>query len=148
MFSILAYLFSPLPAFAGENIILGETLFKAGVSALTSEETKKLLVHGSSVETYAATTGSVRYWKNEADGKFIASRQGGTGNARSQGHGEWKVTDTGQYCVVIEWRTARGSPDNTENWCRVVYRFDSEFYLAPKDLATNLDKKYSVIRVN
>jgi hypothetical protein len=119
----------------------------ANAPALSAAEARDFFKPGSEVETFLPQTGSVRRWVNDASGKFIASRQGGTRNAKSQGSGEWKVTDNGQYCVVIEWKLANGSPDTAENWCRVAYRFDGETYLAPRDLAANVDKKYSVVRI-
>lgn len=134
-------------SFASENIILAKILFDSGAKALSESELKAFLKLGSNIETFAPGSGAIRLWSHDESGKFIASRQGGTNNARSKGTGEWKVTDSGQYCVVIEWRNSRGSPDITENWCRVAYRQGEAVYLAPKDLATNLDKNYSVLRV-
>ena len=132
---------------ASENIVSGKVLFDAGIKAMSEPELRSFLKPGSNVETFAPGSGAIRFWTHDESGKFTASRQGGTGNARSQGTGEWKITDSGQYCVVIEWRNARGSQDITENWCRVAYRKGEAVYLAPKDLSANLEKNYSVIRV-
>ena len=132
---------------ASDNIVLAKVLFEAGAKAMSEPELKSFLKLGSNVETFAPSSGAIRFWSHDASGKFTASRQGGTNNARSQGTGEWKITDSGQYCVVIEWRNARGSPDITENWCRVAYQQGEAVYLAPKDLAANLDKSFSVVRV-
>lgn len=133
--------------FASENIVSAKVLFDAGAKVMSEPELKSFLKLGSNVETFAPGSGAIRFWTHDESGKFTASRQGGSGNARSQGTGEWKITDSGQYCVVIEWRSARGSPDITENWCRVAYRQGEAVYLAPKDLAVNLEKNYSVLRV-
>ena len=133
--------------FAADTVILGSVLFQAGAKALSGDEMKAIIRSGTGVETYAPTTGSLRLWVNESSGKFTASRRGVAARVGSNGSGEWKVTDGGQYCVVIEWRTAAGLPDNVENWCRALYRHDGELYLAPSDLASNVDKKYSVVRI-
>ena len=133
--------------FASENTISAKVLFDAGAKAMSESELKSFLKLGSNVETFAPGSGAIRFWTHDESGKFIASRQGGINNARSQGTGEWKITDSGQYCVAIDWRNARGLPDITENWCRVAYRQGETVYLAPKDLATNLEKNYSVVRI-
>ena len=143
----LLFLFFSAPILASENIISGKALFDAGATSMSELELKSFLKLGSNIETFAPVSGAIRFWTHDESGKFIASRQGGAGNARSQGTGEWKITDSGQYCVVIDWRTARGLQDNTESWCRVAYRQGDAVYLAPKELAGNVDNKYSVLRV-
>ena len=146
-FFLLLFLLAS-PAWSGADIVVAQILFDSGAKPMSVDETKAFFKPGAQIQTFAPGSGSVRYWKNDESGKFIASRQGGTGNARSIGQGEWKITDSGQYCVVIEWRTARGAPDNSEQWCRVPYRHDGEIYLAPRELAVNVEKKYSVVRVS
>lgn len=131
---------------AAENIVTGQVLLDSGAVKVPAEEMKSIVRPGVEVETYAPGTGSYRLWTNDASGKFIASRRGGTTDARSQGSGEWRVTDQGEYCVQIEWRTARMSPDYTERWCRAIYRHDGALYLAPGDLAGKGEAKYSKVQ--
>lgn len=133
-------------AFAAEKFVSAQVLLDSGAVKVPAEEMKSIVRPGSEVETYLPATGAYRLWTNDAGGKFIASRRGGTGNARSQGSGEWKLTDTGEYCVQIEWRTASMAPDWTEKWCRVLYRHDGALYLAPTDLAGKGEQKFSIVQ--
>ncbi len=126
--------------------IQGRTLREGGAQKLSVDEIKTIIRQGVAVETYAPSTGSIRLWTNDAAGKFIASRRGGSNNAKSQGTGEWALNDSGEYCVKIEWRTSKNAPDNTEEWCRALYRHDGALYLAPSDLTGKEDAKYSVAR--
>ncbi len=131
---------------AAENIVTGQVLLDGGAVKVPSDEMKSIVRPGAEVETYNPYSGAYRLWTNDASGKFIASRRGGTGNAASQGSGEWKVTDGGEYCVQIEWRTARNGPDFTERWCAVLYRHDGALYLAPSDLAGKGERKYTKVQ--
>lgn len=135
-------------AVAAENIVSGRSLLDGGAVKLSVEELKSTIRPGVQVETYAPGTGSFRMWTNDDSGKFVASRQGGTGHAQSQGTGQWKVTDSGEYCVVIEWRTAKNMPDYTEKWCRVLYRYDGALYLAPTNLGSKAKNNYSKVQFN
>jgi hypothetical protein len=68
--------------------------------------------------------GSVRHWKNEPNGKFLASSnvRGKLKTLPSQGRGTWRVSDDGTYCVTIEW------PRLTENWCKYLFKLDGKYY--------------------
>ncbi len=138
--------FSGFNSFAAEPVVPGSVL--EGAKKLSSEEVSALMRPGAAVETYSPTTGSVRQWENSPGGRFTASRHGGAQNARSTGAGSWKFSEDGkQYCVEIEWRTAKNAPDNTESWCRAVYQYDGHYYLAPDNLKSNLNNKYSMVRI-
>ncbi len=131
---------------AAENIVTAQTLHDGKAERLSAEETKSIVRAGVEVETYLPSTGAYRLWTNDASGKFIASRRGGSANVKSQGSGEWKVTDDGKYCVEIEWRTAMNGPDRTEKWCRSLYRYDGALYLAPKDLTEKGETRFSKVQ--
>ncbi len=131
---------------AAENFVSGQVLLDRGVKKVPIEEMKAIVRSGVEVETYLPTTGAYRLWTNDASGKFIASRRGGKGNARSQGTGEWKLTETGEYCVQIDWRTANNVFDWTEKWCRVLYKYEDALYLAPNDLSGREEEKFSKVQ--
>ena len=132
-------------SFAAESTILGSLLFDQGAARLSFDETKAMIQPGASVEQINGSTGGIRRWTLEADGKFIASRVAATGGSRPvTGQGEWKLTENGQFCVQIEWRPSRGGPEQ-ENWCRVLYKHDGAVFLEPIDLANTGDKKYGQI---
>lgn len=133
-----------LPALSAEPAVLGSELFQKG-SKLTIDEIKSIVVADTEVEQINGSTGGVRRWKNSADGKFVASRKAATGTAVTSGSGEWKLTDNGQFCIQIEWRPSRGGPEQ-ESWCRTLWRYQDVVYLAPLDLAANLDKKYGQVK--
>ena len=137
-------LLSPAMLLAAESTILGGELFDKG-KKLTVEEIKAIIVSDVDVEQINGNTAGIRRWKNNADGKFIASRVAAFGGgAGVSGQGEWKLTENGQYCVQIEWRP-RAGPEQ-ENWCRTLWKYDGELYLAPADLAPNRERKYGQIK--
>lgn len=133
-------------AIAAENYVTGQTLLDGGAVRLPAHELSSIIRVGVEVQTYAPGTGSYRLWTNDASGTFIASRRGGTSDSKSQGTGTWKVTDAGEYCVEIDWRTRKGAPDHTEKWCRVLWRFDGALYLAPDKLSGKEDMRFSAAR--
>lgn len=133
-------------AFAAENFVTGQILMSGAAVQVSGDELRSIIRQGVQVETYAPRTSSYRLWTNDASGKFIASRRGGTANARSEGLGEWKLTESGEYCVQIDWRFVNNQPDYTEKWCRVLWRYDGALYIAPSDLTGKADTQYSVIR--
>lgn len=132
-------------AFSAEQTVLGGDIFDKG-SKLSIDEIKSMITVDTEVEQINGSTGGIRRWKNNADGKFIASRQAAFGGGTPvSGQGEWKLTDNGQYCVQIEWRPRRGGPEQ-ENWCRTLWRLDDAIYLAPTDLAPNRERKYGQVK--
>lgn len=133
-------------SWGAETAVSGSTLLQA--TKISSQELATLLQAGTQVETYNPTTGSIRHWDNNPGGKFVASREGGPRNAKSTGSGSWRLSDDGNlYCVEIDWRTGKNAPDNTESWCRALYRYEGELYFAPDNLQSHLEQKYSVVRL-
>jgi hypothetical protein len=110
-------------AWAQDSLATLAELKAKGARLLTKADVEKLAT-GAAVENRAGTA-SVRYWKNAADGTFVASSTnvGPAGvNRPTQGQGTWKVDDDGRFCVNIEW------PRSTENWCRGVYEVTGSTY--------------------
>ena len=132
-------------AYSAEQTVLGGDIFDKG-SKLSIDEIKSIIFVDTEVEQINGSTGGIRRWKNNADGKFVASRVAATGGRGTvTGSGEWKLTDNGQYCVQIEWRPRTGGPEQ-ENWCRTLWRLDDAIYLAPTDLAPNRERKYGQVK--
>ena len=133
-------------AFGADSTVLGGELFDKGIR-LGDDEIKALIVNDAEVEQINGSTGGIRRWKNNSDGKFVASRIAATGGAGRPvtGQGEWKLTDNGQYCVQIEWRPNGRGPEQ-ENWCRALWKYDNAIFLAPSDLAANREKKYGQVK--
>jgi hypothetical protein len=71
-------------------------------------------------------SGSSRTWTNEPDGKFVASTDGKkysmTGEG-STGHGSWRISDDGKYCIEIDWKR------DSEKWCSFVWRTEKGYAL-------------------
>jgi hypothetical protein len=134
----------PAVLFAAESTILGGELFEKG-RKLNVDEIKTIIINDVEVEQINGSTAGIRRWKNNSDGKFIASRVAAFGGgAAVSGQGEWKLTENGQYCVQIEWRP-RAGPE-LESWCRTLWRVEDTLYLAPVDLAPNRERKYGRIQ--
>ncbi len=141
---LLLLLFTPALLFAAESTITGAELFDKG-KKLGADEIKTIIVNDVEVEQINGNTAGIRRWKNNADGKFIASRVAAFGGgAAVTGLGEWKLTENGQYCVQIEWRP-RSGPEQ-ETWCRTLWKFEDALYLAPLDLTSNRERKYGQIK--
>ena len=91
---------------------------------LSADDLKQLMPNAKVVSYTPA--GSARLWKNEPDGKFIASsdvrRDPNRSGKGSQGQGTWHVGDNGTYCVTIEW------PRRSENWCRYIFKAGDKYY--------------------
>jgi hypothetical protein len=126
---------------AAESRVTAQELIDGGARRLSAVEAKALLGPGVDVETVAGVSGNVRRWTNEPDGRFIASSRGPLGS-QTTGKGSWRLTDDGQYCVEIIWKTV------DEQWCRVVYEYASGTYLAPENLARNADKSFGIVKVS
>jgi hypothetical protein len=121
----------PANLLAAESTILGGDLFDKG-KKLSADEIKTIITNDVEVEQINGSTAGIRRWKNNADGKFVASRVAAFGGgAAVTGQGEWKLTENGQYCVQIEWRPRTGP--QLENWCRTLWRLEDTLYLAPTD---------------
>ena len=132
-------------AFGADSTVLGGDLFDKG-KKVGADEIKALIVVDAEVEQINGSTGGIRRWKNNSDGKFVASRTAATGVGRPvTGQGEWKLTDNGQYCVQIEWRLFNGGTDQ-ENWCRTLWKYEDAIFLAPSELAANRERKYGQVK--
>ncbi len=140
----LLFLFSPVVLLAAESTISGGELFDKA-KKLTADEIKTIIVNDVEVEQINGSTAGIRRWRNNPNGKFIASRVAASGGgAAVTGEGEWKLTENGQYCVQIEWRPRAGP--QLENWCRTLWKFEDALYLAPTDLEPNRERKYGQIK--
>ena len=134
-----------ISAQSADSTALGSDLFDKG-KKLSVDEIKALIVVDSEVEQINGSTGGIRRWKNNSDGKFVASRSAANGVGRPvTGQGEWKLTDGGQYCVQIEWRPSKSGPDQ-ENWCRTLWKYEDAIFLAPSELAANRERKYGQVK--
>lgn len=89
----------------------------AAGTKLSKEELQSLLP--GTKATYVNQYGSVHAWTNEPDGKFVASTVAKKYNmtgAGSTGHGSWRISDDGKYCIEIDWKR------DLEKWCSFVWR--------------------------
>ena len=111
----------PLAAQAGD-LTLNDIKTQNGVQ-LSVDELKQLMPNAKVVSYFSDST---RHWRNEPDGKFIASsdvrrdpnRPGKVANAQ----GTWHVGDNGTYCVTLEW------PRRSESWCRYIFKVGEKYY--------------------
>jgi len=119
---LVSVLFSlPLAAQAAD-LTLNDIKTQNGVQ-LSADELKKLLPNAKVVSYFSEST---RHWRNEPDGKFVASsdvrrdpnRPGKVANAQ----GTWHVGDNGTYCVTLEW------PRRSESWCRYIFKVGEKYY--------------------
>lgn len=111
---------------AGAGVRLRDLTAQKAVKLAAPEV--KALASGASVQTVGGD-GTLRTWKNSADGKLLASTAPGPGKPRGgQGKGTWHVADNGTYCVQIEWER------RTENWCRFIYRLGDKHYGVKSDV--------------
>jgi len=114
-------LLSPLMAQSGE-VVLGD-LRAQNATQLSKDELTQVL---PGAKVYSDFRGSTRRWKNEANGKFVASSDGRREATKIgkqiTGHGTWHIGDNGTYCVMIEW------PKRTENWCKYIFKTADKYY--------------------
>jgi hypothetical protein len=124
----------PLSAQAAD-LMLSDLKAQGGVQ-LSVEELKSLLTDAKVVSYHEEST---RRWKNDADGKFVAS-----GDARRHissspklqtAQGTWHVGDNGTYCVTLEWQR------RTESWCRYIFKVGDKYY-GVKSLADGTSKAF------
>lgn len=127
-------------AVAAEPTVSAQELIDKAAQRLPADAVKTLLAPGSTVEVVAIASGRTRRWTHGADGKFVAVSHGLSGTQATD-QGNWRVTDDGQYCVEITWKSV------SEQWCRAVYHHGAATYLAPNDLARNADKRYGLLQV-
>lgn len=137
---LLASLGGAAIASAAEPTVPAQELIDMGAQRLSADSVKALLTVGSTLEVVAIASGRTRRWTHGADGSFVAVSHGISGT-QATGQGIWRVTDDGQYCVEITWKSV------SEQWCRAVYRHGAATYLAPNDLARNADKRYGLLQV-
>ena len=111
----------PLVAQAAD-LTLNDIKTQNGIQ-LSVDELKQLMPNAKVVSYFSESS---RHWKNEPDGKFVASsdvrrdpsRSGKGANAQ----GTWHVGDNGTYCVTLEW------PRRSENWCRYIFKVGEKYY--------------------
>jgi hypothetical protein len=123
---MLASVLLALPMAAqADGLVLNDVKAQNGVQ-LTADELKQLMPSAKVVSYYVEGGTSTRRWKNEPDGKFVASSDVGrsvTAKAgTTTGQGTWHVADNGTYCVTIEWSR------RSENWCRYIFRAGDKYY--------------------
>lgn len=129
---ISALLVLPLSAQAAD-LMLSDIKAQGGVQ-LSVEELKQLLTDAKVVSYYEEST---RRWKNDADGKFVASgdaRRHISGKSQTA-QGTWHVGDNGTYCVTIEW------PRRSESWCRYMFKVGDKYY-GVKSVADGTSKAF------
>jgi len=121
---ILASVLLALPLAArADGLVLNDLKAQNGVQ-LSTDELKQLLPNAK-VVSYSET-GSTRRWKNETDGKFVASsdvrRDVHRSGMPTTAQGTWHVGDNGTYCVTLEW------PKRSESWCRYIFKVGGKYY--------------------
>ena len=111
----------PMAVLAGDMVVND---IKAQNGVKLSKEELDQLMPNARVVSYAG--GSTRHWTNGPDGKFVAySDARGRFKqlmAPGTGHGEWKISEKGQYCVSIEWTM------KSEKWCRFMFKVGEKYY--------------------
>jgi Protein of unknown function (DUF995) len=132
-------------ATAQEEKLQGAQILEKG-KKLSADVVKTMIVAESEVE-HVTATGTIRRWKNNANGKFIASNRSVGGRPGSvTGHGEWNLTENGDYCVSIEWRSAKSVSE--EKWCRTLWQVGDIYFLAPANLSPANESHYGTIKVS
>ncbi len=122
----------PLTAQAGD-LLLSDLKAQGGVQ-LSADELKQLMPNAKVVSYYEEST---RRWKNDPDGKFVASgdsRRHISGKSQTA-QGTWHVGDNGTYCVTLEWSK------RSESWCRYIFKVGDKYY-GVKSLADGTSKAF------
>jgi len=124
--SVLAAVVLAMPVVAqADSLVLNDVKAQNGVQ-LTADELKQLMPNAKVVSYYVEGGTSIRRWKNEPNGKFVASSDVGrsvTAKAGgATGQGTWHVADNGTYCVTIDWSR------RSENWCRFIFKVGEKYY--------------------
>lgn len=132
--SILASVLLALPmATQAGDLLLSDLKAQGGVQ-LSADELKQLMPNAKVVSYYEEST---RRWKNDPDGKFVASgdaRRHISGKSQTA-QGTWHVGDNGTYCVTLEW------PRRSESWCRYMFKVGDKYY-GVKSIADGTSKAY------
>ena len=120
---ILASVLLALPLVAqADDLALNDIKAQNGVQ-LSADELKKLMPNAKVVSYFSE---SARHWRNEPDGKFVAStdvrRDPNRSGKLATGRGTWHVGDNGTYCVTLEW------PKRSEDWCMYIFKVDEKYY--------------------
>lgn len=124
-------------------VLASATLLAGGAGAqeavrLSREQLGELLP-GAKVAHVAKSSGSHRYWTNDAEGKLYATSDNRlygsvAGNKSASSPGTWSVSEDGKYCVSIEWKRA------PESWCAAILKGDDgAYYLNRVDPASRID---------
>jgi hypothetical protein len=119
---LASFLFSLPMAAQAADLVLNDIKAQNGVQ-LSVDELKQLMPNAKVVSYFSESS---RHWKNELNGKFVASsdvrrdpnRPGKVANAQ----GTWRVDDNGTYCVTLEW------PRRSESWCRYIFKVGEKYY--------------------
>ncbi len=104
---------------------------------LSKEELQALLPNTEVM--HVSKAGSVRRWKNEPDGAFVASTTNAKygsvlGTQGGSARGTWRINDEGKYCVQIDWKR------EAEDWCAwLVKAADGSYYLNRVDPARKIE---------
>jgi len=119
---VLACLLMLSPHAIGQEIsnLKLRDIMEQGAKQLSVEELRQLLPD-SKVRSVSGQ-GNTRFWKNNADGKFIASTDNRYAGRGLQGQGSWHIGDNGTYCVLLEWS------GKTEQWCRFIFKGADKYY--------------------
>ncbi|MGB0129505.1 MAG: DUF995 domain-containing protein [Rhodocyclaceae bacterium] len=97
---------------------------QAQATKLSKDELQSF-IPGTKVH-HVIQSGSSRTWTNEPDGKFVAStdsKKYSMTGAGSTGHGSWRISDDGKYCIEIDWKR------DSEKWCSFVWRTEKGYAL-------------------
>lgn len=106
-----------------QDMTLGE-LKEKNAQMLSKDELNALLPDSTYTRLFGK--GVRTYWKNESGGKL----DGGQTCARSTPscnklyQGKWWVRDDGAYCIEAN----AGAADDTQKWCRAVWKIGNAFY--------------------
>jgi hypothetical protein len=119
----------PLAAQAGD-LLLGDLKAQGGAQ-LSANELKEQMPNAKVVSYSEENT---RRWKNDPDGKFVASSDAGRHKLKTA-QGTWHVDDNGTYCVTLEW------PKSSESWCRYIFKVGDKYY-GVKSIADGTSKAF------
>lgn len=111
----------------------------AGESPVKMTKAELLAFLPGTQSSYETKAGSTQRWKNEPDGKFVASssnkRYGSVlGGQNVTASGTWLVNDKGQYCVTIDWRR------ELTDWCAFVFKgANGEYFIGGNEPARRIE---------
>jgi hypothetical protein len=129
--SILASVVLTLPLAAQAGDLLLRDLKAQGGAQLSANELKELMPNAKVVSYSEENT---RRWKNDPDGKFVASSDARRRQVPTA-QGTWHVGDDGAYCVTLEW------PKSSESWCRYIFKVGDKYY-GVKSIADDTSKAF------